>query len=224
VLGVIAAGWRRARRGFIATPRDALVSGRGDARAGAREPRLAEAPRVPAGRRRHPGQERLRIPEELYATLSIYLLLAIGLKGGVALAQTPPTELVLPAAAVVALGCAMPLWCTWILQRFGRFARADAAAIAAHYGSVSAVTFLAATAFLDVRGEAYEGYVPALVALLEVPAIVVALLLARSARCTRSWPARASCCFWAGSPSGRSSVNTAAARSLRCSATCSAAR
>jgi hypothetical protein len=124
----------------------------------------------------------LRFPEELYATLSIYLLLAIGLKGGVALSQTPPTELLLPAAAVVALGCAMPLWCTWILQRFGRFARADAAAIAAHYGSVSAVTFLAATAFLDGRGERYEGYAPALVALLEVPAIVVALLLARTER------------------------------------------
>lgn len=124
----------------------------------------------------------LRFPEELYATLSIYLLLAIGLKGGVALSNTPLAELLVPAAAVMALGCAMPLWCTWILERFGRFGRADAAAIAAHYGSVSAVTFLAATAFLDGRGESYEGYVPALVALLEVPAIVVALLLARGER------------------------------------------
>ena len=124
----------------------------------------------------------LRFPEELYATLSIYLLLAIGLKGGVALAKTPPGELFLPATAAIALGCAIPLWCTWILERFGRFGRADAAAIAAHYGSVSAVTFLAVTSFLEQRGESYEGYAPALVAVLEVPAIVVALLLARGER------------------------------------------
>lgn len=124
----------------------------------------------------------LRFPEELYATLSIYLLLAIGLKGGVALAKTPPAELLLPAAAAVAFGCAVPLWCIPILERLGRFSRVDAAAIAAHYGSVSAVTFLAVTTFLEQRGESYEGYAPALVALLEVPAIVVALLCARRAR------------------------------------------
>ena len=127
----------------------------------------------------------LRFPEELYATLSIYLLLAIGLKGGVALAKTPPRELLLPGVAALALGCAIPLWCTWILERLGRFSRADAAAIAAHYGSVSAVTFLAVTSFLEGRGEAYEGYAPALVAVLEVPAIVVALLLARGERRAR---------------------------------------
>lgn len=124
----------------------------------------------------------LRFPEDLYATLSIYLLLAIGLKGGVALSKTPFDELLLPALAAVALGCAIPVWSTLVLERWGRFARADAAAIAAHYGSVSAVTFLAVTAFLEGRAEPYEGYVPALVAVLEVPAIVVALLMARGER------------------------------------------
>ncbi|HYO44773.1 MAG TPA: sodium-dependent bicarbonate transport family permease [Candidatus Limnocylindrales bacterium] len=123
----------------------------------------------------------LRVPDALYESLSLYLLLAIGLKGGVALSQASPGSLVLPALATLAMGAAVPVWCFAILRRLGRFSVVDAAAVAAHYGSVSAVTFVATLTFLERSGVPVEGYVTALVALLEVPGIVVALLLARRA-------------------------------------------
>jgi len=122
----------------------------------------------------------LEIPEPLYQAISIYLLLAIGLKGGAELAVTPFSEVWAPALATVVLGVAIPLWCYPLLRRLGRFSVADAAALAAHYGSVSAVTFFATLSFLDAVGVPYEGFMPALVALLEVPAIVVALMIART--------------------------------------------
>jgi len=123
----------------------------------------------------------LRLPEELYAALSIYLLLAIGLKGGVALADTAPGQLWAPALSTLALGLAIPVVAYVVLRRLGHFSVADAAALAAHYGSVSAVTFAATQTFLDRLSVPYEGFMPALVALLEVPAIIVALLIARVA-------------------------------------------
>ncbi|MDX2003948.1 MAG: sodium-dependent bicarbonate transport family permease [Meiothermus sp.] len=119
----------------------------------------------------------LKIPEALYTTLSIYLLLAIGIKGGDALAQTPLSQLWGPALATLALSVVTPLLSYAVLRR--RFGVIDAAAIAAHYGSVSAVTFIAATAFMQAASQPVEGYMPALVAILEVPAIVIALLIAR---------------------------------------------
>jgi uncharacterized protein len=122
----------------------------------------------------------LRIPDALYESLAIYLLLSIGLKGGVALSTVEPAQLLAPVLVTLALGAATPVWCIAILQRLGGFARADAAAIAAHYGSVSAVTFVACLAFLGTAGVMVEGFVTALVAVLEVPGIIVALLLARS--------------------------------------------
>jgi hypothetical protein len=121
----------------------------------------------------------LKIPDALYDSLAIYLLLAIGLKGGVALSEARLAEVALPALVTIALGAATPLWCVAILRRLGGLDRVNAAAIAAHYGSVSAVTFITCLAFLQQIGQPYEGFVPALVALLEVPGIVVALLLAR---------------------------------------------
>jgi hypothetical protein len=121
----------------------------------------------------------LKVPDALYDSLAIYLLLAIGLKGGVALSEARLAEVALPALATLALGAATPVWCFAILRKLGGFDRVNAAAVAAHYGSVSAVTFIACLAFLQEIGQPYEGFVPALVALLEVPGIVVALLLAR---------------------------------------------
>jgi len=123
----------------------------------------------------------LRVPDALYAALSIYLLFAIGLKGGVALAATPPSQLWLPALATLAAGSLIPLWTYALARRVGRWSVADAAALAAHYGSVSVVTFVAAQAFLDRAGVPYEGFMATLVALLEVPAILVALVIARRA-------------------------------------------
>lgn len=121
----------------------------------------------------------LRFPDELYQALSIYLLLAIGLKGGAALARTPLAEIWAPALVTLGIGCAVPLWSYAITRRIGRMSVADAAAIAAHYGSVSMVTFIAALSFMQVVGVPVEGFLPTLVALLEVPAIAIALVIAR---------------------------------------------
>lgn len=121
----------------------------------------------------------LEFPEQVYAALSIYLLLAIGMKGGVELSSTPLSVIGAPALATLALGICIPIWCYFILRKFGKFDNANAAAIAAHYGSVSAVTFTATMTFLDLVGVPFEGFMPTLVAILEVPAIIVALLIAR---------------------------------------------
>lgn len=120
----------------------------------------------------------LKLPEPLYNGLAIYLLLAIGLKGGVELNQTPLSEFVLPALATLGLGLITPVIAYNVLRRLGKFDRINASAIAAHYGSVSAVTFIVAIAFGNLTGQTAEGFMPALVAILEVPAIVVALMIA----------------------------------------------
>jgi hypothetical protein len=121
----------------------------------------------------------LRLPDPIVSTLSTYLLLAIGLKGGVALAKTPLATVALPVLAGVALGSAIPLWSYAACRRLGGLARADAAAIGAHYGSVSAVTFIAALSYMARLDVAVEGFMPAVLALMEVPAILIGLLLAR---------------------------------------------
>jgi hypothetical protein len=123
----------------------------------------------------------LKLPDELYTTLSIYLLLAIGLKGGIALAETSLAVFWAPAVATLLLGIIIPVIAYGVARKIGKLNVADAAALAAHYGSVSAVTFAAAQTFLDTVGVRYEGFMPALVAILEVPAIVVALLIAQVA-------------------------------------------
>lgn len=124
----------------------------------------------------------LRLPDPVHQALTLYLLLAIGMKGGVALSATPVGEVAVPLAAAVLLGAAIPLWCYPVLRRFGRFGREDAGAIAAHYGSVSAVTFVAGLAWLGASGIAVEGYLPALLAVMEAPGIAIAVLLARRGR------------------------------------------
>lgn len=121
----------------------------------------------------------LAFPEALYTALSIYLLFAIGFKGGVELAHTPLAVILLPALITLALGLFRPFPAYFLARRFLKVGREDAAALAAHYGSVSAVTFLAALSFVQGVGHAAEGFLPTLVALLEVPGIVVALLLAK---------------------------------------------
>lgn len=121
----------------------------------------------------------LKFPQALYEGLSIYLLLAIGLKGGVELAKHDLASLVGPSLAVIAMGAALPLLAYPILRFAGGLARADAASIAAHYGSVSVVTFAVASAYLARQGVPFEGYVTVLLVLLEMPALVVGVMLAR---------------------------------------------
>ncbi|HEX5615526.1 MAG TPA: sodium-dependent bicarbonate transport family permease [Acidimicrobiia bacterium] len=120
----------------------------------------------------------LRLPDAITGGLSMYLLLAIGLKGGEAIRASSPGELVAPAIATLALGVTAPVLAFAAARRLGRIAVPDAAALAAHYGSVSIVTFTAAIVAVDVAGLTSEAYLPALVAILEVPGIAVAILLA----------------------------------------------
>lgn len=121
----------------------------------------------------------LKIPEALYLGITVYLLSAIGFKGGAALSEAAFSQVWLALALAVALGVVIPLWCYPILRFGGRFSPADAAAIAGHYGSVSAVTFTAATSFLANAGRDYESYAAAFLAIMESPAIIVAIALGR---------------------------------------------
>jgi len=121
----------------------------------------------------------LRLPEALYETLSIYLLVAIGLKGGIQLADADPAGVLVPALAAVAIGVVMPPIAYTILRKLGGFNQPDSAAIAAHYGSVSVVTFAVALSYLDRLQVAYEAYVTTLLVILEIPGIAVGILIAR---------------------------------------------
>lgn len=119
----------------------------------------------------------LEIPKPLYQGLSIYLLLAIGLKGGVELSKTSLDAFIGPASITLLLGVVTPLIAYLILRYLGRMDMINSSAIAAHYGSVSAVTFIAAISYVESLGYSPEGFMPTLVALLEVPGIIVALLI-----------------------------------------------
>lgn len=129
----------------------------------------------------------MKFPSALYEALTIYLLLAIGLKGGVELAKHPLLEAVLPSAAVILLGVAIPLVAFLILLRLGGLDRANAASIAAHYGSVSVVTFAVGAAYLNRLGESYEGILTVFLVLLEIPAIVVGVVLAKGVGKEVAW-------------------------------------
>lgn len=121
----------------------------------------------------------LTIPRDLYSSLSIYLLLALGLKGGVELSHVEWRELFLPAVVTILLGCITPVSSYLTLRYLGKFSIADAAGIAAHYGSVSAVTFIAAEKFVfaNLGEQSVAPYMPTLLTLLEIPGIQIALAI-----------------------------------------------
>ena len=129
----------------------------------------------------------LRLPDALYPILSTYLLFAIGIKGGRALSDTSLSDVLMPLVAAIVLGLVTPLLAFAAFRTLGRLGRIDAAAVAAHYGSVSAVTFTVVLATLDARGTSYEGHVAGLLAILEVIGIVVALSLARDKENRGRW-------------------------------------
>jgi hypothetical protein len=129
----------------------------------------------------------LRLPGAIYEFLSVILLLAIGMKGGVELAQQSLMALIPQMIAVVLMGLALPLVAYPVLRVIGRFARTDAASIAAHYGSVSVGTYAVAVAWLASREIAFEEYLPLLLVLLEMPAIVVGIMLARGVSADTDW-------------------------------------
>jgi len=121
----------------------------------------------------------LAVPEPVFSALSIYLMLSIGLRGGAELASGHLANVAGPVLAALAISCSIPLWSNALLRRLGGLSIVDAAAMAAHYGSVSALTFAAVTTMLDRQGVPFEGYAAALLAIMEVPAIVIAVAMAK---------------------------------------------
>lgn len=123
----------------------------------------------------------LEIPPQVSRFLSLYLLMALGLKGGFSLVASGLTNEVLASiACAIALAIAVPALGYLVLRGF--VAKFDAAAIAATYGSVSAVTFITAVQYLDSNQLTYGGHMAAAMALMESPAIVMAVLLANWVR------------------------------------------
>jgi len=123
----------------------------------------------------------LEIPAQISRFLSLYLLMALGLKGGFALARSGLTpEVAVTLGCALALAVLVPLAGYALLRRF--VSGYDAAAIAATYGSVSAVTFITAVQHLETQGIAFGGHMAAAMALMESPAIVMAVLLANRVR------------------------------------------
>ncbi|MGV8942301.1 MAG: sodium-dependent bicarbonate transport family permease [Lysobacter sp.] len=133
----------------------------------------------------------LRLPSAIYEFLTVLLLLAIGLKGGVELSRQSLGTLAPQILAVITMGLVLPLIAYPLLRFAGRFQRPDAASIAAHYGSVSVGTYAVAVAYLASQDVAFEEYMPLFVVLLEMPAILVGIVLARGITRDTRWGALA---------------------------------
>jgi hypothetical protein len=130
----------------------------------------------------------LEVPEQAAKTLALYLMLAIGFKGGAEAGQAGfNRDLAAAGGLGLAFSFVTPFMAFFVLKRFCRLERVNAAAVAAHYGSVSLVTFAAGSEFLRTNGVAFSGHMAAVLALMETPAIIAALLLAgRSADKSRA--------------------------------------
>jgi hypothetical protein len=123
----------------------------------------------------------LEIPPAISRFLSLYLLMALGLKGGFALAHSGlSSQIGLSLGAALILAVVVPLFGYWLLRKF--VSGFDAAAIAATYGSVSAVTFLTATQYLENQDIPFGGHMAAAMALMESPAIIMAVVFANGLR------------------------------------------
>ena len=129
----------------------------------------------------------IQLPSGLYDSLSIFLLLAIGLKGGEGLATRALGPLLPQLFVVILLGVVQTLIAFAILRGLGRLGRADAAATAAHYGSVSVATFAVGVNWLMTRDIAFEPQMPVFLTVMEVPAIMVGIVLARGIGRETNW-------------------------------------
>ena len=123
----------------------------------------------------------LEVPEQISKFLSLYLLMALGLKGGFALAKDGFTNEIISSVLVgVTLAIVIPIAGYFFLKRF--LAGLDAIAVAATYGSVSAVTFVTATQYLSTAGINYNGFMSAVMTIMEIPAILIAVLVSAKLR------------------------------------------
>ena len=128
----------------------------------------------------------LAIPESIAKAMSLYLMIAIGLKGGVAVATSGfSAEMAAALAAGIVLSFAIPFYVSAVLRRFGRLDPVNSGAVAAHYGSVSVVTFVTAGEILSAQGMPMAGYMVAVLAVMETPAILSGLLIARKGLAAR---------------------------------------
>ena len=122
----------------------------------------------------------LSVPEALAKGLSLYLMLAIGFKGGVEMSHASLDAGVVGTIGLgLGAGFGLPVVAFAILRGFTRLETIDAASVAAHYGSISVVTFVAASDYISGLGLAYDGYIVAVVAMMETPAIISGLWLAQ---------------------------------------------
>jgi hypothetical protein len=125
----------------------------------------------------------LSIPESVAKFLALYLMMAIGFKGGVAVAKSGlDGRLAAAMLAGIVLSAIIPFIGYTLLRATSRLPAVDAAAVAAHYGSISIVTFVAGTQVVTSLNLPYEGYLVAVAAVMETPAIMTALLIANKAR------------------------------------------
>ncbi len=129
----------------------------------------------------------LKLPSSLYDSLSVFLLLAIGLKGGEGLSKASLGDLAPQLLAVVLLGMLQTFIAYAILHRIGRLGRADAASTAAHYGSVSVATFAVGINWLTARSIGFEPQMSIFLAVMEVPAIMVGIVIARGVSKETNW-------------------------------------
>jgi hypothetical protein len=129
----------------------------------------------------------LRLPPAIYELLSILLLLTIGLKGGIELAQQPVGRILPQALAVLMMGVLLPLLVFPVLRVLGRLDRPNAASVAAHYGSVSVATYAVGVTYLATVGIAFEAHLALFLVILEIPAIVVGIVLARGVSRETNW-------------------------------------
>jgi len=119
----------------------------------------------------------VRIPDQVYQMISVFLLFGIGLKGGHALKGVSFDSFIGPALATFLLGMLIPVIAFFSLKLVNKINDLDRGAIAAHYGSTSLVTFTAALLFLENSGIKVEGFATALLTIMEVPGIVVGVYL-----------------------------------------------
>lgn len=119
----------------------------------------------------------IRIPDQVFQFISIYLLLGIGIKGGVAISSNAISEIVIPIITTVILGVLIPILAFLVVPLFIKTDSITRGSVAAHYGSTSLVTFSAALVFLESNKIFYEGYATALMAVMEIPGIVVGIFL-----------------------------------------------
>ncbi|MDF3047019.1 MAG: hypothetical protein K0R73_137 [Candidatus Midichloriaceae bacterium] len=125
----------------------------------------------------------LEVPDSISSYLAIYLMMSIGFKGGVAIANTESFGFTLVSAIScgIAVSFLQPFLAYVLLRATTKLDKPTAAAVAAHYGSISMVTFATAAAFLKMNDVAYAGYIVAILALMEAPAILSGLFIAHRA-------------------------------------------